>query len=344
MGKTILGVDIGHDSLKLALCKNGEVKKTAVAPMPSGMVRDARVTSVQAVGELLRETMKRNHIRASLGGVVLANDLCFVRVASLPLMNAEQLAFNIPFEFNDYINDEPKNYIFDYAMLSDPKAAQPAAGEAADGENAAKGGPTMELMAVAAPKAVVEDARGVLSVAGLKMVNCAPIECAYISLLRDMQSRGAGAKESCILDLGSRSIRMFMFNGDRHIVTRVLEMGLRNLDDIVAEAMGVDVHLAHTYFVSNHEGCQNLEQCRSAYGNIATELQRALNFYRFSNQESTLADVWLCGGGASVPGLCAAIRENLDNLTVHAASEMVRSRIENDNWQQVVAAVGATME
>ncbi len=343
MAKTILGVDIGHDSLKLALCKNGEVKKVASAPMPGGMVRDSRVTSTQAVGDLLKETMKKNHIHASNAAVVLANDLCFVRMASMPVMNAEQLAFNIPFEFNDYIADEPKNYVFDYAMLSDPGEAANAPVAAGEGEDGAKAGPTMELMAVAAPRAVVEEGRSIVGKAGLKLVKSAPVECAYIALIRDLQRRGSTAKEYCILDLGYRSIRMFMFNGDRHVATRVLEMGLRNLDDVVAEAMGVDVHLAHTYFINNHENCQNTDQCVAAYNNVATELQRALNFYHFSNPDSTLKDVWLCGGGASIPGLCKAITESLD-MNVHSAGELIRSSLQVDNWQQFVTAVGATMD
>ena len=60
----------------------------------------------------------------------------------------------------------------------------------------------------------------------------------------------------------------------------------------------------------------------TAYENIAVELMRALNFYRFSNRESTLADMWLCGGGAAIVPLRDAIRDMLD-VELHPAEELV---------------------
>ena len=40
MGKTILGIDIGYDNLKLALVKDGRVKKSATVPMPRSLLRE----------------------------------------------------------------------------------------------------------------------------------------------------------------------------------------------------------------------------------------------------------------------------------------------------------------
>ncbi|MBQ9460170.1 MAG: pilus assembly protein PilM [Oscillospiraceae bacterium] len=328
MAKTILGIDLGSDSLTLALCRNGEVKKLGEASVPDGLVREGRITSMQAAGELLRTAMRENHIRASRAAVVLPNELCFLRTISMPRMSAEQLKINLPYEFTDYLSEEPKNYLFDYAMLGDEKTPPD--------EN------SMELMGVAAPSAAIEEYREALDKAGLTLVKAAPAECAYIALIRDVQRRGGGAAEYCILDLGYRAVRMYMYQGDRHMVTRVLEFGMKNIDDVIAEQMGVDVHLAHSYLVSNYEDCQNKEFCVSAYNNIAVELARALNFYRFSNPDSKLADVWLCGGGAANTAMREAIRFNLD-VAVHEADELVRGG-EVESWHKYVAAVGSTMD
>ena len=43
MAKTILGVDIGQDQLKLALVRGNTVLKTASAEMPENLLRDGRV-------------------------------------------------------------------------------------------------------------------------------------------------------------------------------------------------------------------------------------------------------------------------------------------------------------
>ena len=58
MAKTYLGIDIGYDSLKLALVNKGIVRKTAVVPMPQNLIREGRVVSIETMGELIRRTMK----------------------------------------------------------------------------------------------------------------------------------------------------------------------------------------------------------------------------------------------------------------------------------------------
>ena len=326
MGRMTLGVDIGCDSIKLALCKDGVMKKSAIVPMPMDLMKNNRITSLDTMGELLREALKKNRIRTSRAALVLPNELSYVRTVSTPVMNAEQLMYNIPFEFNDYIEDEPQNYIFDYAMLSDPKTDR---------------APTMQLMAVAAPKVLLEEMRVFLNKAGMKLVKVAPVEYVYISLIRSAAARLGLDREYCVLDLGYNAVRMFMYHGDRHEVTRVLEMGMRNLDQAVAENYMADIHLAHTYFVSNFEDCQNQEYCMNAYNAIAVELMRAVNFYRFSNPDVQLTDIWISGGGGAVPGLRDAISETL-GMPIRSVAEL--ANIEERDDTLFAQAVGITME
>ena len=167
-------------------------------------------------------------------------------------------------------------------------------------------------------RSVLEDDKELLRKAGVKLVLTAPAISAYISLIRAQQEAlSQVAEEYCVLDLGYEAIRMYMFRGDKHVATRLLEMGMSNLDNVLADVYGVDVHLAHTYLMSNYENCQTREECVNAYSNIAVELMRALNFYRFSNPDSSLEHMWLCGGGAVIEPLAETIGEML-NIQLHS--------------------------
>ena len=374
MAKSILGVDVGSETLKLALVVGNQVRKAVAVPMPKNLVQDGRVISTETMGELIREAMQENGIHAQAAAYVLSNESVFVRNVVMPRMTAEQLLYNIPYEFNDYITDDLKGYVFDYAMHTtleelrggtkntgkapdaegDSDAAQepsdnsdeeeaPEADQAADfdeDEELSAFGESMELMAVAAPASLIDDARDMLRKAGLRLVRAAPTVSAYISLIRAMD--GPSDREYCVLDLGYQAIRMYMFRGDRHVVTRVLEVGLSNLDSVVADYYNVDIHLAHTYLQTNYDDCHSKEFCVSAYNNIAVELMRALNFYRFSNPDSRLEDVWLCGGGAVIPTLRAAIADTLD-MKVHPAAELLPDG-GFENCNSFVQAVGITMD
>ena len=348
MAKTILGVDIGSDNLKLVLMNKGHVKKYAMVPVPNALVKDYRSVSVETMGELIRNTMKENGIRCKDAAIVFANETVFVRTVVTPQMTTDQLKYNLPFEFRDYITDELKDYVFDYAMISTPEEMAQSQKDAQQEENAPEGeeeqgGATMELLACAAPVSLVSESRDLLRKAGLRMVKAAPTVSCYISLIRAMEKRGQGFGEYCILDLGYQTIRMNMFKGERHMVSRILEMGLSTLDEVIADTYNVDVHLAHTYLLNNFDKCQEKEACVNAYGNIAVELMRALNFYRFSNPDSQINDIWLCGGGAVITPLRQAIADTLD-LTIHQASELVPGGEALEHCYELVQAIGVTLE
>ena len=341
MAKPILGVDIGYDSLKLALVKGKQVKKTAVVPMPNNLIREGRVISTETMGELIRRTMKEHGIRCGQAALALPNETVFIRSVTMPLMTVDQLNYNLPFEFRDYITNELKDYFYDYAVVSTGENSGEDGGEST--EEGEGGGPVMELMAVAAPKSLIEESKETLHRAGLKLVKAAPTVCAFQALIReDLKKHDGAEKEYCILDLGNQSIRMYMFRGDRHMVTRVLEIGMNSLDTVISEAYSVDVHLAHTYLLTNYEGCQSKDYCINAYGNITVELMRALNFYRFSNPDSHLEDIWVCGGGACIRPLQDTIAETLD-LPIHTAGELVPDGAAVEEDYALLQAIGIAM-
>ena len=343
MAKTYLGIDIGHDMLKLALVKGGAVKKTATAPMPLNLLREGRVTSPDSMGELLAQLMKESHIRASQAAVILSSDISYLRTTSMPLMNAEQLAINIPYEFSDYITGELKSYLFDYAVVPDlpgEEGQQPAAEE----EGTENGEAPLQLLVAAVQEDAMTELRQALRKAGMKLAKAAPAECAFLSLIREYEAKGAEKDaEYCILDLGYRSIRMYMFHGPRHITTRALEIGLSSLIDIIAENKGVDTHLAHTYLLNNFEDCQNADFCRAAYDNISIELMRALNFYRYSNPNSQINCVWLSGGGAEILPLRQTIADTL-GIEIRTADQLLRGGGQLDDGFNFVQAIGITMD
>lgn len=342
MAKTNLGIDIGYDTLKLALVKGTQVKKTAIVPMPDSLVKAGRVVSVESMGELLRATLKEKGLRCDRAALALPNETVFIRAVHMPKMTVDQLNYNLPYEFRDYITEELKDYVFDYAMLEESEDDAEAGSSAVSEEGFGEG--SMELMAVAAPRILLDEARMYLRKAGMKLVKAAPTVSCFQTLIR--KRRPAGEEDNmeyCILDLGYQAIRMYMFRGDRHVVTRVLEVGLSSLDQVLAEVYNVDEHLAHTYLLTNYENCQQSERCINAYGNITVELMRALNFYRFSNPESHLEDIWICGGGAVIQPLQQAIGETLD-LHIHQAGDLLPEGVHVEQDHSLLQAIGIAME
>ena len=350
--KAILGIDVGADQLKLVLVNKGVVLDAVSVSMPENLFKEGQIMSTETLSDLISRSMKENGIKAGEAAYVLPNESVYIKNVKMPMMTVDQLKYNLPFEFNDYITGEIKDYVFDYAVLPDDELEEDEAAGAADAEPQAEGTEpekeeeekTLNLMAVGIEKTTVEEITGMLQKAGLKLVKTAPAICSYISLIREQfETLSEYTTEFCILDLGYESIRMYIFKEDRHEATRVLDMGLSALDDVLADAFGVEKHLAHTYLLRNFENCLEREECRTTYENIAVELMRAMNFYRFSNPNSMLSDIWLCGGGAAIGPLTDAIGEMLD-MRLHTASELVPDGDDIPNCNAFIQAAGITFD
>ena len=326
MAKSCLGIDIGKDQMKLVLMKGENIVKTASVQMPEGLLKDGRIVSVETTGELIRKTMKENKIRCKEAAVVVSSGICFLRNVTMPEMTAEQLVYNLPYEFRDYITDELKKYVFDYswgsgAEMPKGKKLKKASKKKKKEENQKRN--EMELLAAAAPLEVMEELRLMTRKAGLKLTFAAPEVSACENLLHyKLRNEQDKDKEYGILDLGSTSSRLFIFKGDRHQVTRVIERGMEQVEELLADNFHIDIHLAHTWLLANHEDCIHSEVCQDAFSQISVELMRALNFYQFSNPESRLEDIYICGGGASIATMRQSLEENLD-VKIHEAGELL---------------------
>ena len=332
MAKSCLGIDIGKDQLKLVLMKGENIVKTASVQMPEGLLKDGRIVSVETTGELIRKTMKENKIRCKEAAVVVSSGICFLRNVTMPEMTAEQLVYNLPYEFRDYITDELKKYVFDYSWGSGEempkgkklkKASKKKKKEEKPEEEENQKRNEMELLAAAAPLEVMEELRLMTRKAGLKLTFAAPEVSACENLLHyKLRNEQDKDKEYGILDLGSTSSRLFIFKGDRHQVTRVIERGMEQVEELLADNFHIDIHLAHTWLLANHEDCIHSEVCQDAFSQISVELMRALNFYQFSNPDSRLEDIYICGGGASIATMRQSLEENLD-VKIHEAGELL---------------------
>lgn len=317
----VVGIDIGHDRLKLVQISNGKIKKTVVVDTPENLVKNGVVVSIETMGEFLRETMKENGINASQAALVLNGERVYVRNVTMPLMNSEQLLYNLPYEFRDYITEELKDYLFDFGMRSVNEEER-----------------TMDVFAAAVPKQHIEDDRALLRKAGLKLVKAAPLLSAYRGLIKDYEKTHE-TRDYCILNLGYQSIRMDVFHGTEYLTTHVLDTGLSTLDAILSESMGVDEHIAHTYLLTNYKDCQDSDECKNAFVNMAVELMRTMNFLRYSMQDVNLDEIWVCGGGAEIENLRNAIAEQLDT-PVYRAWEKFMPEENNKEGDSLLHAMG----
>jgi len=323
----MLGFDIGACTLKIARWDGASVRGTVSAPVPDNLVNNGVILSYAAMADFIKETARENRLSGRDCAVILPASHAFFRRVTLPVMTAEQLRINLPYEFRDFLTMDKDKYFYDYAVNELVR----------DGE-----GGQMDLTAAAVPKEVISEYRDMFRRAGFRLRTAIPVECAYSNLLRARV--GAGGREYSFLDLGHTASRLHIFTGTRFEATRVIDIGLSNLDEAIADAMGVDQHIAQAYKISNHQDAQTLEGALGVYGAIALDTRKAVNFYGFNNRDSDLRNLWCCGGGIHIPALLDAISQSVE-LAIHDAAELLPPAAPGvEGLSACAAAIGAAIQ
>ncbi len=329
MARTTIGFDIGACEMKLAQWDGSAVRRTVTAAVPDNLVKNGVIVSYPAMADFIKETARERRLSGRDCAVILPASYAFLRRVTMPAMTVEQLRVNLPYEFRDFLTMDKDKYFYDYAVNELTH----------DGE----GKPLqLDLTAAAIPKEVIEEYRDMFHRAGFRLRTAIPVECAYANLLR--LHGDIGGREFSFLDLGHTAARLHIFTGSRFEATRVIDIGLSAVDEAIADAMGVDEHIAQTYKNSNHQGVQTLEGAVGVYSAVALDTRKAVNFYGFNNRESDLRDLWCCGGGVHIPALLEAIAQSVE-LTIHDAAELLPPAAPGvERLSACAAAIGAAIQ
>ena len=153
---------------------------------------------MDAMADFLRQTAKSNGIPLTHAALVLPSTEVFTRELVMPAMTEQQLLYNLPYEFRDYLTEEKNKYFFDYSMrevLRD-ESGQPT---------------EMNLLACATLKSTVESYRAMLRRAGFRLRVLTPSECAYSAVLqayyRRTQQEG---RDLCVVNLGHSATFLYL--------------------------------------------------------------------------------------------------------------------------------------
>ncbi len=326
MAGSLVAFDIGASRAKLVWYAGKTRKKAVAAELPDGLVANGEIISMDAMADFLRQTARENGIPRAAAAVVLPASLVFTRTVDVPPMTDAQLAYNLPFEFKDYLTQEKSQYYFDYALQELVRGEE-------DGER-------MRLFACATLKKTIEDYRAMFRRAGFRLKTAMPEQSAYAALLGMQQNAD---EDYCLVDIGYSAIRMHILHGRRIVTQRTMELGLVDLVRSIADRKGVDTHLAATYMTSDFESVMSEPESLDLYHRMAVEIMKAVNFYNYNNREQTLQKIYLCGGGAAIGYIPAAIIE-MTNLQICPVSGLIPDGQELKEPWLFAKAIGCALQ
>lgn len=328
--KTCLGIDIGNNRAKIAVKKGGVVRRLLVDTVPDGLMKENHIVSYDAMGDFLREMLKKNRISIKKAHLCMPIHEIYIRNVTLPMMNVQQLKVNLPYEFHDYITEDMGKYIYDYAMLPDMEG---------DGQ--------LHMLAVAASKELISSHQQMAKRAHIKLESIQPANEALFRFLKSrikQTPKGETPQDFAILDLGDTSLKIHFFTKGQYEVTRSMDFGIGAATERIAEETGQDVHISRVNLETNGGGVLSAPYLEDVFSDLASRIMRVMNFYNFNNRNNTLEELYYFGGGALVEPFLNTIREAVP-LTLRSVSELITKKNKLTEEQILIGAqaIGMTM-
>ncbi len=117
MASKMIGIEIGSDSLKMALVRKGVVQAMATERMPEHLVREGRVVSPAAMTQFVKDMLKKYKFPKGDCALVLPPQVVVAQRITMPVMTENELKLNLPYEFRDYVGRDAAEYDFDYIVI-----------------------------------------------------------------------------------------------------------------------------------------------------------------------------------------------------------------------------------
>ena len=331
MGKTILTFDIGESYIKIAH-KEKDKLSVYVEQMPENLMKDGIIQMPHMMTDFLKELKKEYHLPKGDCGVVIPDELTVCRKLTLPAMTEKQLEVNLPFEFSDYISGEPQKYVYDYAMQE----------MVYDEDGKAK---EMILTGAVMSKESVLSYVNIFKNAGFRLRTLIPQEIALTNVMRQAVAEGRAEKdkEYCIVSLGHRATQVYIYKGDEQLVLRTIHVGNSIIDNVISEHENVDNYVARTYKNKNYHGILEKDYSREAFGTVAVEVMKVINFYRFNNRDSQLEEMYFTGGGSNITELCNSIA-NANDLAGKPITQLLPDYVSSETDLSATLAIGVLLQ
>jgi type IV pilus assembly protein PilM len=325
MAKGYLGIEFGSSRIKIAEVKGDKLVKFIKEDMPENIVINGEIVAWDALIEFLKPLLKDNKFSTNRVALVVPDTLTYTRRLSMPIMTAQQLKVNLPYEFHDFIADDKDNYIYDYAIV----------GIEQDEEGNDVG---MDVLAVAVSKELMSNYQALFQSLKLKLTMAAPQCLAFGSLIQHLHPEMSD-KDFAVLDLGFSASRINIFSNGVFDTNRTIDIGCEDLAKRVADLLGCDEHIAALHLVQNTNNVMDSESIRDACGDIAVDVMRAMNYYTYEKRDNTLENIYVCGGGAMIPQLIEELRDSVP-LNIVQLSDLASEDVDQDALTNGPAAIG----
>lgn len=326
--KSVVGLDIGSCSIKLAQIVSGEtgpvLQHAGIVDLPFTSINDERASS--DISPYLRQLLAVSGVSSGEAVVAVSGQEVYLREAVFPQMPAAELREAIKWELEKYMAQAAATYYFDFAVL----------GPAADDLQ-------INVLVVAARREQVDSLVRLVKSVGLRP---AAVEIEPLAWQRAFNS----TDDALIIDIGAGITQFTLFQAGCPVVMRTIDGGSHQLTGVIMDTLHLNVNDAerlkrHEADIVSAEAGEYfaIRQALLLFvGDLAREVQLTIDFYQRQHPTTAISKVLLTGGGAKFADLPQLLAQQL-KLPVLTPDPWAKVTVSNTLEPRYTQAIAAQM-
>ncbi len=302
--KPVFGLDVGFNTVKVMQVENSPGKKKrsiigyGVVRFDSKAIKDGVIIDVESIAKSIKQLFKdglEGHIttRRVVASVPAAHT--FAKTMTLPSLSSKELDEAVLSELQQYIPMSLEELYVDYSVIGKNKGS-------------------VEILAVGAPKKIIDSHMDLLNVLGLEAV-AFDTSTGAAGRLFDYQDLSTDIP-AVLIDFGSLSADITIHD-KTVIVTSTASCGGDIFTSLIAKKLGVTT--GEGYVIKTKYGLGKSKKQKEITEALSPELEklikeirRMVRYYEDrSNKNKEIGQIVIMGGGAHMPGLSDYLTNSL---------------------------------
>jgi len=315
-GKRTAGFDIGSGYLKVVVIDHSGVQPQLVhasySPQVADAIVDGEVMDPQLVAETLRSLVENGELGArttvtSVGG----RDVIVKKIRTDRTSEGEAREL-MRWEAQNHVPFDMENVQIDFQIL-DPEGD----------------GLQMDVLLVAVKRDLVSQKISILQEVGVTPT-VVDVDAFAIHNAFEYNYPELGDRTVALVNVGHELSAINVMQGGVPVLTRDVPLGTRRLRDDLRRSEGLSAENAEAVVQGASDlGAAPVPRIRELAGQLSEAVERAVAFSSMGGAAPDLDRLFLCGGGACIPGL-AEFFGDLIGVQTEIASPFNRLRVRPD--------------
>lgn len=301
MAESIMGIEIGSNNIKIIeIIKRAAtlgVQKFSLIDTPPDCVSNGVINNAEPIRRALLKEIQAKKYKAKKVVVVVQSSNIIIRNATMEKQPEKMIRQMLELRTEEYLPVEKGQYQIDYKIIKEIEE-----------EGVVKN----ELLLVAAPNSVVlPTAELIKSLKKDPVLITIPSEALGFVFGADRRMIYEAVGNLVVLDIGGRSTVATVIAKDQAVLTRTIDFGVENINEAINESLGGQEKPENVDDKEYEQYLSDIIRPQIEYSIIA-ELERILQFYYSSFENSPIKKIYLIGGGANIKGIRTYIRDALN--------------------------------